>query len=154
MRFERDSDDLADEAEDVLGVTFAVGIIDDARAGIGRDAVLVDDPFEGRAVAEAVVKCGGGNAAEFEEVVVGGLGLVFGEPHALDAEGDFGFRVFELFERITGLLLVVGTEFHQALPGGDEGVGVGWKRDAWQFCFSLLYCSESGGSVWHGLKSA
>jgi len=54
-----------------LGVVFAVGIVDDAGAGVGGDAVLVDYPFEGGAVAEFVVVRGGGDAAEFEEVVVG-----------------------------------------------------------------------------------
>jgi len=38
--FEADADDLGDEADDVLGV-------------VEVDAVLVDDPFEGAAVAEA-----------------------------------------------------------------------------------------------------
>jgi hypothetical protein len=57
-----DGDDLADEAEDVAFVVFAVGVVGDAGAGVGGDAVLVDDPFEGGAVAEAVVKGGGRDA--------------------------------------------------------------------------------------------
>jgi hypothetical protein len=56
---------------DVLGVIFAVRGVDDAGAGVGGDAVLVDDPFEGGAVAEFVVERGGGDAAEFEEVLIG-----------------------------------------------------------------------------------
>ena len=32
-----------------------VGVVDDAGAGVGGDAVLVYNPFEGAAVAEAVV---------------------------------------------------------------------------------------------------
>jgi hypothetical protein len=52
--------------------------------GVGRDAVLVDDPFEGGAVAETVVEGGSGDAAEGEEVVVAERGLVFGVD-ALDA---------------------------------------------------------------------
>ena len=63
MGFEGDGDDLADEAEDVLRVGIlpfvAVGIVDDAGALVGGDLVLVDDPFEGGAVAEAVVVRGG-----------------------------------------------------------------------------------------------
>ena len=59
LGFEGDGDDLADEAEDVLGVAGSVGVVDDAGAGVGGDAVLVDDPFEGGAVAEAVVVRGG-----------------------------------------------------------------------------------------------
>lgn len=54
LGFEGDGDDLADEAEDVVVVVGAVGVVDDAGAGIGGDAVLVDHSFEGGAVAEAV----------------------------------------------------------------------------------------------------
>jgi hypothetical protein len=46
LGFEGDGDDLADEAEDVAFVVFAVGVVGDAGAGVGGDAVLVDDPFE------------------------------------------------------------------------------------------------------------
>lgn len=52
--FEAYGDDLADEADDVFGVVFAVGVVDDAAALVGADLVLVDDPFEGAAVAEAI----------------------------------------------------------------------------------------------------
>jgi hypothetical protein len=45
-------DDLANEAEDVLGVVFAVGVVDDAGAFVGGDLILVDYPFEGGAVAD------------------------------------------------------------------------------------------------------
>jgi hypothetical protein len=90
LGFERDGDDLADESEDVLGVVFAVGVVDDAGARVGGDAVLVDDPFEGGAVAEAVVEGSGGDAAQQKEVVVAQFGFVFGELHLLDAEGHFG----------------------------------------------------------------
>jgi hypothetical protein len=74
LGFEGDGDDLADEAEDVVVVVGAVGVVEDAGAGVGGDAVLVrrslrPDPFEGGAVAEAVVEGGGGDAAEEEKVV-------------------------------------------------------------------------------------
>ena len=52
-----------------MRVVGAVGVVDDAAALVDFDAVLVDDPFEGGAVAEAVVEGGRGNAAEREEVV-------------------------------------------------------------------------------------
>jgi voltage-gated potassium channel Kch len=39
--FEGDVDDLADEAEDVLGVVFVVGVVEDAGALAGGDLVLV-----------------------------------------------------------------------------------------------------------------
>ena len=45
---------LAEQAQDVLRVVGAVGVVDDAAALVGLDAVLVDHPFEGGAVAEAV----------------------------------------------------------------------------------------------------
>ena len=56
--FQTQADDLAEQAHDVLGVVGAVGVVDDAAALVGLDAVLVDDPVEGGAVAETVV---GGN---------------------------------------------------------------------------------------------
>jgi hypothetical protein len=58
LRFERDGDDLADEAEDVFGIVLAVGVVDDAGAGVGGDAVLVDDPLQRGAVAKAIVEGG------------------------------------------------------------------------------------------------
>ena len=54
--FEADGDDFADEADDVFGVVVAIGIGGDAAAFVGLDLVLVDDPFEGAAVAEAVAE--------------------------------------------------------------------------------------------------
>jgi hypothetical protein len=91
----RDGDDLAYEAEDVFGVVFAIGVVGDAGAGGGSDAVLVDNPLEGGAVTEAVVVDVERDAAEGEEVVVLELGAVlFVEDHAGDAEGDFGLFVF------------------------------------------------------------
>ncbi len=60
--------------------------------GGGGDAVLVDDPFEGGAVAEAVVEGGGWDAAEGEGFVVAEFGLVFAERHLFDAEGPGDFE--------------------------------------------------------------
>ena len=94
LRFEGDGDDLGDEAEDVFWIVLAVGVVDDAGARVGGDAVLVDHPFEGGTVAETVVEGGGRDAAEGEEVVVAELGLVFGEPHAFDVEGDLRLSNF------------------------------------------------------------
>ena len=59
-------------ADDVFGVGGAVGVADDAGAGVSGDAVLVDDPLEGAAVAEAVLVNVGRNAAEGEEVIASG----------------------------------------------------------------------------------
>ena len=52
--YQTQADHLAEQAHDVLGVVGAVGVVDDAAALVGLDAVLVDDPVEGGAVAEAV----------------------------------------------------------------------------------------------------
>ena len=60
---------MADEADDVLRVVVAVGVVGDAAAFVGGDLVLVDDPFEGGAVAEAVFEGFGRDAGEGEEVV-------------------------------------------------------------------------------------
>ncbi len=40
-------------------VVLAVGVVDDAGAGVGGDAVLVDAPLQRGAVAETVVESGG-----------------------------------------------------------------------------------------------
>ena len=114
-----------------------MGVVDDAGALVGGDLVLVDDPFDGGAVAEAVVVGGGGDAAQGEEVVVAEFGFVFGELHTLDSEGDFGLGVFDLFEGVFGLLFVVDVEFHEALAGGGEGVEVGWEGDVGEFTLEV-----------------
>lgn len=137
LGFEGDRDDLADEAEYVLRVVVAVWVVDDAGALIGGDPVLIDHPFEGGAVAEAVVEGFGWDAAQGEEVVVAELGLVFRELHALDPVGDFGCRMFDLFELIGLLFFVVDVEFHEALYGGGEGVEVGWEGDAGEFALEV-----------------
>jgi hypothetical protein len=61
LGLEGEGDDLADEAEDVLFIIGAVGVGGDVGALVGGDLVLVDDPFEGGAVAEAVGE--GGSSA-------------------------------------------------------------------------------------------
>ncbi len=49
--FQADGDDLLDEAQDIGFVVEVVGVVGDAAACVGADAVLVDDPIEGGAVA-------------------------------------------------------------------------------------------------------
>ena len=58
-RLQTHADHLAEQAHDVLRVVGAVGVVDDAAAFVGFDAVLIDDPFEGGAVAQAGVEVGG-----------------------------------------------------------------------------------------------
>jgi hypothetical protein len=43
------------EADDGLGVSWVVGVAAEAATGVFGDAVLVYDPFQGAAVAQAVV---------------------------------------------------------------------------------------------------
>ena len=137
LGLEGDGDDLGDEAEDVALVAGAVGVVDDAGAGVGGDAVLVDDPVEGGAVAEAVVEDGGRDAAEGEGFVVAELGLVFGEGHLLDAQGPGLAGLLDLFEGVFRLLLVVDVEFHEALACRGEGGDVGWEGDAGEFALEV-----------------
>ena len=54
--FDADAGDLADEADDVLFIVGVVGVAGDAAAFVGALLVLVDDPIECAAVAEAVVE--------------------------------------------------------------------------------------------------
>jgi hypothetical protein len=61
---------LFNQAHNVFRIIGPVGVIGDAAAFVGFDAVLVNNPIESRAVAEAIFKDFGGNAGEGEEVVV------------------------------------------------------------------------------------
>jgi hypothetical protein len=68
--FETDRNNLTKEADDILGVVSAVGVAGDAAPFVGADFVLVDEPFQGGAVAEFVVKDAGRDAGQGEKVVV------------------------------------------------------------------------------------
>ncbi len=51
-----DTDDLADEIENVLGISAVlVGVVGDAAAPVNGDLIAVDDPFQGGAVAQFVI---------------------------------------------------------------------------------------------------
>jgi len=54
--FDAHANDLPYEADNVFGIVGAVGVGGDAGAFVGGDLVLVDDSFEGGAVAKAVVE--------------------------------------------------------------------------------------------------
>jgi hypothetical protein len=69
-RLKRNGNHLADEANDVLGIVGAVRVVDDVGALVGRDAVLINDRFEGAAIAEAVFVDFGRDAAEGEEAAI------------------------------------------------------------------------------------
>ena len=53
--FETDGDDLPYQTQNILRVIVPIGIVGDAAAFVGGDLILIDDPFEGGTVAEAVV---------------------------------------------------------------------------------------------------
>ncbi len=64
---EAEADHLGEEAADVSGVVGAVGVEADASAGVFGGPVLVDNPFEGAGVAEAVVEGVGGMPGKMRE---------------------------------------------------------------------------------------
>ena len=120
-----------------MRVVGAVGVVDDAAAFVGFEAVLVDDPFEGGAVAEAVVEGFGRDAVEGEEAVVGELGPVFGEAHLFDAPVEGGVGGLDLGERVLGLVFVVHVDVGEAGAGCGEGAEVGGEGDAGQLAFEV-----------------
>ena len=83
-RFHADADDLSDEADDVLGVVGVVGVGAEAGAFVLLDAVLIDDPFDGAGVAEAVVEDLRGDAGQGERVVDLDRLLVLAQAHLVD----------------------------------------------------------------------
>ena len=92
--FDGDGDDLADEAEDVFFVVGAVGVAGDEAVVVFGDAVLVDNPIEGAAIAESVFEGFGRDAVEGEETVVDKGALVGCEFHFLDAPVEGGLLCF------------------------------------------------------------
>jgi hypothetical protein len=50
---------------------------------------------------------------------------------------DFGLGVFDLFEGVFGLLLVVDVKLHEALAGRGEGAEVGREGDAGEFALEV-----------------
>lgn len=108
--FDADADDLADEADDVFLIIRVVGVAGDSGAFVGGDLILVDDPIEGAAVAEAVVEDFGRDFGERQGFVDFQLGLVFGEPHLLDMVGEWDAVGFEPLERPEFELFVAEVE--------------------------------------------
>ena len=110
-------------------------------------AVLVDDPFEGGAVAEAVVEGCDGDAVQSEEAVVGDLRLVFGEAHFFDAPVEGGVGGFELREGVFGLVFVGNVDLGEAGTGVGEGAEVGREGDAGEFAFEIGLVAFAVGGV-------
>ena len=116
--FQADGNNLSDEAHDVFSVVGAVGIVNDAAALVGRDLVLVDDPFQRRAVAEAIVVRLCWNALQRQEFVVDERGLVLAEAHLFDAPVQLPF--FDALQRVFGLLFVVDVKVGESASGLGE----------------------------------
>ena len=80
--------DLAHEAHDVFGVVGAVGVGADAAVLVFRYLVLVNHPFQRAAIAQAIFKGFGWDAAQRQGIVHPERAVIFGEPHLiLDAIG-------------------------------------------------------------------
>ena len=101
--------------------------------GVGADLVLVDDPFEGGAVAEVVVEDFGRDAFQGEEVVVDEGGLVRGEFHLVHPPVEGRARFLHPLQGIFRLLLIVDVEFGQARPGLGKTPKIRGEGDAGQF---------------------
>ncbi len=70
LRFETYGDDLAEKAQDVTFVIHPIRIAFDSAAPIDRDAILVDDPIERRAIAQFVSEDFWRDALQFERLVI------------------------------------------------------------------------------------
>ena len=100
--------------------------------------ILVDDPFEGGAVAEAVVEGFGRDVGEGQGVVGAERFLVFGELHLFDAIGERHVGRFDPFERPLFELLVVEVELSELFAGFGESGEVGGDGDAGQFALQVI----------------
>jgi hypothetical protein len=136
--FEADADDLAEEADGVFGVGGAVGVGADAGAGVFGDAVLVDHPFDGGAVAEAVFVGFGRDAGEGERRIDDDRGFVLAEAHALDAPGEGLGGVLDEVEGPGVEFLVVDVEAGELGAGFGEGVEIGGEGDAGELALQVV----------------
>jgi hypothetical protein len=85
--FHAHPDNLTDQTDDVFGIVFAVRVGADTAPRVLGDAVLIDDPFEDRAIAEPVLEGFGRDACEREGVVDAERGS---NPHDyLERRGSF-----------------------------------------------------------------
>ena len=106
-------------ADDVFGGVGAVGVESDAATGVFGDLVLVDDPFEGAAVSEAIFEDLGRDAGEGEGGVDDQGALVFGRAHLVfEAVGEGAAGGDEEFEGVGPELLVVEVEAGEAGASG------------------------------------
>src|SRR5208282_3694430 len=125
-----DGDHLSDQADDVLRIVGAIWIVGDAASFVGRDLILIDDPFECGAIAEAIVVGFFRDSGEREELVVDERGFVFAEPHFGNVPVQLFSSLLGFGERILELLLVVDVYVRQPLAGFRETSETVYERDA------------------------
>jgi hypothetical protein len=102
LGFQQDGDDMADEAEDVFGSPPRLGSLTMPERASVETRYWSTTHSRAERLPRRVVGVEG-DAAQGEKVVVTELGFVFGvDAHALDAEGDLGFVVLDLLQRIFG----------------------------------------------------
>lgn len=81
---------------------------------------MVDDPFEGGAVAEAVLVGFFWNSRQRKKAVVDERSFVFAQFHFLNVVVEFFSGFFSFRERVFGLVFVVDVNFGEALAGSYE----------------------------------
>jgi hypothetical protein len=104
---------LANQPHDVLLVVQVVGVADDAAAFILTDLVLIDDSFEGRAVAQAIGETLRRYPCQREGWVDHQRGAVGREAHLLHAIGERNIGIFDFLQGVFAGLLLVQVQLHQ-----------------------------------------
>ena len=94
-RLQTHANDLPYQLNNILRLIWPVRVVDDAAAFVCLDPILVDDPLQGGAVAEAVGEGLGGDPVQCEEFVVTDLRFVFGQAHLLHAPIERVIRGFD-----------------------------------------------------------
>jgi len=115
---------LADEADDVLLILFAVRIALDAGAFVFAYLILVDHPLEGAAVAEAVLAYRRRDVGEGEGFVDGERGFVLAQLHFFDAIAERFAGGFDPFQGPRVQLVVIQMQLRQRLACGGEGAEI------------------------------
>ena len=120
------------------GIVGAIWIGADAAALVLAHLVLVDDPLQRAAVAQAVVEDLRRDAAQCERVIDLQRRFVFRQPHFLDMVGERHAGRFDPFQRPRFQLLIVQVQPGQLLAGLGESPEVGGQRNTGQFAFQVL----------------
>ena len=137
--FYADADDLAYQPHDVFGIVFAIGVGGDAATFAGGDLVLVDDPVEGGAVAEAIMKSFGWDASECERGVHCEAEFVLGETHfVFDAIGEGKEGRFDKLQLPRLQLLIVEVHLGEFVAGFGEGVEFGGEGNPRQLALEVV----------------